>query len=91
MAPHTAALPAAGRAAPPPDALPGEPEMTAAWLLGRIPAAALPWPLLRAGRAGRGAGPDVREAVALLPSGVPAVGDVEVHRLASDFARHGHA
>ena len=26
----------------------------------------------------------------LLPSGVPAVGDVEVHRVATDFARHGH-
>lgn len=72
-------------------AVPGEPEIAAAWLLGRVPAGALPWPLLRPGRAGRGPGPDIREAAARLPSGVPAVGDVEVHRLASDFARHGHA
>ena len=72
------------------DALPGEPAITAAWLLGRVPASLLPWPLLRAGRAGRGPGPDIREAVALLPSGVPAAGDVEVHRVATDFAQHGH-
>lgn len=71
--------------------LPGEPVITAAWLLGRVPASLLPWPLLRAGRAGRGPGPDIREAVALLPSGVPAAGDVEVHRVATDFAQHGHA
>lgn len=71
-------------------ALPGEPVITAAWLLGRVPASLLPWPLLRAGRAGRGPGPDIREAVALLPSGVPAAGDVEVHRVATDFAQHGH-
>ncbi len=76
--------------APTGEALPGEPAITAAWLLGRVPAALLPWPLLRAGRAGRGPGPDVREAVALLPSGVPAAGDVEVHRVATDFALHGH-
>ncbi|TAK78985.1 MAG: DUF2851 family protein [Dehalococcoidia bacterium] len=72
------------------EVLPDEPTITAAWLLGRVPDALLPWPLLRAGRAGRGPGPDVREAAARLPSGVPAVGDVEVHRLATDFARHGH-
>ncbi|TAJ19276.1 MAG: DUF2851 family protein [Dehalococcoidia bacterium] len=87
---------ARGPSAEPPDpadtgTLPGEPLITAAWLLGRVPATLLPWPLLRAGRAGRGPGPDVREAVALLPSGVPAAGDVEVHRTATDFAQHGHA
>jgi hypothetical protein len=76
--------------APAIDVLPGEPAITAAWLLGRVPASLLPWPLLRAGRAGRGPGPDIREAVALLPSGVPVAGDVEVHRLATDFAQHGH-
>lgn len=75
---------------PTPKTLPDEPTITAAWLLGRVPDFLLPWPLLRAGRAGRGPGPDVREAAARLPSGVPAVGDVEVHRLATDFARHGH-
>lgn len=82
--------PAAHAAEATPETLPDEPTITAAWLLGRIPGALLPWPLLRAGRAGRGPGPDVREAAARLPSGVPAVGDVEVHRLATDFARHGH-
>ena len=65
--------------------------LVALWLLGRVPAAALPFPLLRAGRAGRGAGPDVREATVLLPSGVTRTGDVEVHLRASDFVRHGHA
>lgn len=77
--------------APRAGASPGEPAITAAWLLGRVPAGVLPWPLLRAGRAGRGPGPDIREAAALLPSGVPASGDVEVHRAATDFVRHGHA
>ncbi|MCC6237454.1 MAG: DUF2851 family protein [Dehalococcoidia bacterium] len=66
-----------------------EHELTALWLTGRVPAEALPWPLLRAGRAGRGPGPDVREAT-FLRNGVPVVGDVEVHLRASDLARHGH-
>ncbi len=73
---------------PAPAAL-AEHELTALWLTGRVPAAALPWPLLRAGRAGRGPGPDVREAT-FLRSGVPVVGDVEVHLRASDLERHGH-
>lgn len=68
-----------------------ERELTALWLLGRVPASVLPWPLVRAGRAGRGAGPDVREATFALPSGVTATGDVEVHLRATDFVRHGHA
>ena len=51
---------------------------------------ALPWPLLRPGRAGRGPGPDVREAAFLLPEGVVRSGPVEVHLRASDFLRHGH-
>jgi hypothetical protein len=68
-----------------------ESTLVALWLLGHVPEAALPWPLLRAGRAGRGPGPDVREATFLLPSGVPLTGDVEVHLRASDFTRHGHA
>ena len=73
---------------------PGHPlaehELVALWLLGRTPEAALPWPLLRAGRAGQGPGPDVREATFLLPSGVTRTGAVEVHLRASDFVRHGH-
>ncbi len=68
-----------------------ESELTALWLLGRVPEAVLPWPLLRAGRAGRGPGPDVREATFLLPAGVSRTGAVEVHLRASDFVRHGHA
>ena len=67
-----------------------ERELTALWLLGRVPEDALPWPLLRPGRAGRGAGPDVREACFLTAGGLPRAGDVEVHLRASDFARHGH-
>ena len=67
-----------------------EAELTALWLLGRVPASVLPWPLLRAGRAGRGPGPDVREAAFLMPSGVVRSGDVEVHLRTSDWVRHGH-
>ena len=66
-----------------------EHELTALWLLGPGPLPALPWPLLRAGRAGRGPGPDVRE-VTFARDGVPASGDVELHLRASDFYRHGH-
>ena len=73
-----------GRARPP------ERELTALWLLGRAPAEALPWPLLRPGRAGGAGGPDVREALFLPPGGVPLAGAVEVHVRASDFVRHGH-
>ena len=65
--------------------------LVALWLLGRVPEDALPYPVLRAGRAGRGPGPDVREATVLLPSGVTRTGDVEMHLRASDFVRHGHA
>jgi hypothetical protein len=80
---------APGSAAPP--APLEEHALVALWLLGRVPAAALPLPLLRAGRAGRGPGPDVREATVLLPSGVTSTGDVEMHLRATDFVRHGHA
>ncbi|MGE3961062.1 MAG: DUF2851 family protein [Dehalococcoidia bacterium] len=68
-----------------------ESTLTALWLLGRVPGGALPWPLLHAGRAGRGPGPDVRDATFLGPSGATLAGDVEVHLRATDFARHGHA
>lgn len=68
-----------------------EQELTAAWLLGRVPASVFaPWRLLRAGRAGRGPGPDVREAAFALPGGTVLAGDVEVHLRASDFVAHGH-
>jgi len=68
-----------------------EAELTALWLLGRVPPDLLPWRLLRAGRAGRGPGPDVREAAFLSQQGVPIGGDIEVHLRASDFIHHGHA
>ena len=67
-----------------------EHELVALWLLGRTPPEALPWPLLRPGRAGRGPGPDVHEAAFLLPEGVVRSGPLEVHLAASDFVRHGH-
>lgn len=72
-----------------------ESTLTALWLLGRVPERvlerALPFRLLRPGRAGRGPGPDVRETAFLAPSGATLAGDVEVHLRASDFVRHGHA
>ena len=68
-----------------------EAELVALWLLGRVPDTVLPWRLLRPGRAGRGAGPDVREATLRSEHGVPLTGDVEVHLRASDFVAHGHA
>ncbi|MCY3655933.1 MAG: DUF2851 family protein, partial [Chloroflexi bacterium] len=77
-------------AAPADAALLQERELVALWLLGRVPAELLPWPLLRAGRAGRGPGPDVREAAFGGPDGVVLCGDVEVHMAASDFVHHGH-
>lgn len=67
-----------------------EHELTALWLLGRVPASVLPWPVVRWGRAGTGPGPDVREAVFAGPHGVVRCGDIEVHLAASDFERHGH-
>ncbi|MYD66549.1 MAG: DUF2851 family protein [Chloroflexi bacterium] len=67
-----------------------ERELVALWLLGRVPEGVLPWPLLRPGRAGRGPGPDVREAAFGGPAGVVLCGDVEVHLAASDFVHHGH-
>lgn len=88
--PSVASDPSAEPSAEPSSELFPESTLTALWLLGRVPAEALPWPLLRAGRAGRGPGPDVREAAFLLPSGVILAGDVEVHLRASDFRRHGH-
>ena len=85
------AAPTPARAVGPDAALPlREHELVALWLLGRTPPAVLPWPLLRAGRAGRGPGPDVREAAFHGPDGVVRCGDVEVHLTASDFVRHGH-
>ncbi len=86
-----ALAPDPARAAPRSAAVPSERELVALWLLGRVPAEVLaPWALARAGRAGRGPGPDVREAAVVTPDGVLLAGDVEVHVHASDYARHGH-
>lgn len=68
-----------------------EAELVSLWLLGRVPNELLPLRLMRAGRAGRGPGPDVREAAFQHEDGVLVTGDVEVHLRASDFVRHGHA
>jgi hypothetical protein len=55
---------------------PPERDLTALWLVGWVPERLLPWPLLRPGRAGRGAGPDVREAAFPSAAGLPLGGDV---------------
>ena len=66
------------------------------WSGQRFPAAALatrdgaPVSVLHPGLAGRGAGPDFRDAIIGFPHGV-ARGDVELHVRASDFRAHGHA
>jgi len=67
-----------------------EHELVSLWLLGRVPETVLPWPVSRHGRAGRGPGPDIREAGFQHPSGVPLGCDIEVHLRVSDFVRHGH-
>jgi hypothetical protein len=67
------------------------------WAGQRFPAAALvtragaPVRVLHPGRAGRGAGPDFRDAIIAAPSGTVLRGDVELHVRASDFRAHGHA
>ncbi len=88
-----AAAGSSGTATPPTHEPLRERELTALWLLGRVPGEVLPagWTLLRPGRAGRGAGPDIREAAFRRASGAVAAGDIEVHLRASDFFTHGHA
>jgi transcriptional regulator with XRE-family HTH domain len=68
-----------------------EAELVALWLLGRVPESVVPWPLLRAGLAWSGAGPDVCEAAFRNPTRVTLTGDIKVHPHASAYARHGHA
>jgi len=83
-----------------------EADLSTLWAGQRFPAAALvtragaPVRVLHPGRAGRGAGPDFRDAILDVPSGAvpnggaPAGGvlrgDVELHVRASDFRTHGH-
>ena len=67
------------------------------WAGQRFPESALvtaqgtPLRVLQPGRAGRGAGPDFRDAIIAPPSGPLLRGDVELHVRAADFAAHGHA
>ncbi len=79
-----------------------EADLSTLWAGQRFPAAALvtragaPVRVLHPGRAGRGAGPDFRDAILDLPtggapSGAVLRGDVELHVRASDFRTHGHA
>jgi hypothetical protein len=49
-----------------------------------------PVQVLFPGRPAAGAGPDFRDAIIRLGDGPPLTGDVELHRHARDFARHGH-
>lgn len=46
--------------------------------------------VLHPGRPGGLAGPDFRDAVLQFDGALPVVGDVELHRDAADFVRHGH-
>jgi hypothetical protein len=46
--------------------------------------------VLHPGRAGRGPGPDFRDAIIAPPAGRLLRGDVELHVRASDFRAHGH-
>jgi hypothetical protein len=78
-----------------------ESELSTLWEGQRFPAAALitragaPVRVLHPGRAGRGAGPDFRDAILTLERGIAPAGvlrgDVELHVRASDFRAHGHA
>ena len=73
-----------------------EADLSTLWAGQRFPAAALvtragaPVRVLHPGRAGRGAGPDFRDAIIAPPSGTVLRGDVELHVRASDFRAHGH-
>jgi hypothetical protein len=74
-----------------------ESQLWTLWRGQRFPAGALvtrqgvPVRVIFQGRAGRGAGPDFRDAVIAGPSGVPLRGDVELHVRSSSFRAHGHA
>jgi hypothetical protein len=73
-----------------------EAQLSHLWAGQRFPASALatrygvPVRVLHPGRAGRGAGPDFRDAIIAAPSGQVLRGDVELHVRASDFRAHGH-
>jgi hypothetical protein len=73
-----------------------EADLSHLWAGQRFPASALasrsgvPVRVLHPGRAGRGPGPDFRDAIIAPPSGPALRGDVELHVRASDFRAHGH-
>ncbi len=75
---------------------PPERALQACWAALPLPASlhtvdGLPLRVLHRGRPGTGPGPDFRAAVLLDPAGRARRGDVEVHRRARDWDRHGHA
>ena len=78
-------------------AMASEAQLVAAWEERRYPPAGLVDGQGRAlrvvfpGRRWGGPGPDFRGAVLARPDGMLLRGDVEVHRRASGWARHGHA
>jgi hypothetical protein len=67
------------------------------WLAGGWPAGSLvavdgtALQVVYPGRAGRGAGPDLRDAILARPDGTLIRGDVELHVRASDWRAHGHS
>ncbi len=75
---------------------PPEAQLARLWASATLGAAATaadgtPVAVVYPGRPGGRSGPDFRDAVVRLGDGGPVVGDVELHRAATDFAHHGHA
>lgn len=76
---------------------PAERELARAWVAQRFQGGPLttvdgvPVAVAYPGRSGGRSGPDFRDAVIALGDAPPRVGDVELHRDAADFVRHGHA
>ena len=77
--------------------LPAEAELARLWAAQQFPDGPLattdgtPVRVMYPGRSGAPAGPDFQDAVVQFGDEPPRVGDVELHREAADFARHGHA
>ncbi len=92
---HTAVREPPPRYEATPQELPRESVLHGIWETQRYPRGSLilrdgsPVRVIYRGRPGLGPGPDFRDAIAVLPSGL-AQGDVELHVRASDFYRHGH-
>jgi hypothetical protein len=79
-----------------PARLPPESELFAIWERQSYPRGSLrtrdgsPVRVIYRGRPGAGPGPDFRDAIIVLPSGL-AQGDIELHVRTSEFRRHGHS